>query len=194
MLQRLFSSRVRVEILSSFFLHPDKDLYVREIERITGEDYKNISRELRNLEEIGLLSSRKKGNLKYFALDKEFLLYEELRSVFLKTRGAAAVLKKVLSEEADIEFAFIYGSIASGRESENSDIGLMVLGKIPLENLLKLIRKPEGLLSRDINPSLYTLPETIKRFKDNDPFITEVMNSPRIMLVGDEDELRRLIE
>ncbi|MCD6570251.1 MAG: hypothetical protein J7L53_06070 [Deltaproteobacteria bacterium] len=194
MLQRLFSSRVRVEILSSFFLHPDKDLYVREIERITGEDYKNISRELRNLEEIGLLSSRKKGNLKYFALDKEFLLYEELRSVFLKTRGAAAVLKKVLSEEADIEFAFIYGSIASGRESENSDIGLMVLGKIPLENLLKLIRKPEGLLSRDINPSPYTLPETIKRFKDNDPFITEVMNSPRIMLVGDEDELRRLIE
>ncbi|GAG32288.1 unnamed protein product, partial [marine sediment metagenome] len=58
MLQKLFSSRVRVEILSAFLMNPERKLYVREVARLTGEDYKNVSMELRNLEEIGLLSSR----------------------------------------------------------------------------------------------------------------------------------------
>jgi len=45
MLQKLFSSRVRVEILSVFLMNPERELYVREVERLTGEDYKNVSME-----------------------------------------------------------------------------------------------------------------------------------------------------
>ena len=50
MLHKLFSSKVRIELLSTFFLHPEKSFYLRELERITGEDYKNISVELKNLD------------------------------------------------------------------------------------------------------------------------------------------------
>jgi predicted transcriptional regulator len=96
MLQKLFSSRVRVEILSTFLLNPERERYVREVARITGEDYKNVSRELRNLEEIGLLSSRTEGNLKFFGINKGFVIYDELKSIFMKTKGAAGVLKEAL--------------------------------------------------------------------------------------------------
>jgi len=194
MLQALFTSKVRIELLSTFFLHQGRDFYIRELEKITGEDYKNISLELRNLEQIGLLYSRKEGNLKYYSLNKEFLLYEELRSLFLKTRGPGSILKKVLSREKDIDFAFIYGSLASGEEAAKSDIDLMVIGKIPLEHLLKLLREPERILARDINPSLYDFSEIKKRVEENDPFITRVLNGPRILLVGDEEELRRIAQ
>ena len=85
MLTNLFKSKVRIELLNMFFSNPDRAFYVRQIEKITGEDYRNISRELRNLEEIGLLKNRKEGNLKYFTLNKKFLLFEELKSIFLKT-------------------------------------------------------------------------------------------------------------
>lgn len=194
MLKKLFSSKVRIELLSEFFLNPERELYVREIARITGEDYKNVSIELQNLEEIGLLCSRKEGNLKYFGLNKEFLIYGELKLIFLKTRGAIGVFKDILSKEKDIDYAFIYGSFASGTESKKSDIDLMVIGQIPLENLLKLMREPEDLLSRVINPSLYDLSEIKKRVKEKDPFITRVINDPKIMLIGNEDELRRIGE
>jgi predicted nucleotidyltransferase len=175
-----------------FFQRPDRAFYVREIERITGEDYKNVSRELQNLEDLGLLRSRKQGNLKYFSLNTDFLIYEELKSIFLKTSGAVGVLKPVLSKMKGIEFAFIYGSLASGTESADSDIDLMVIGKVPLESLLKSTRQPEGILSRDINTSLYEVSEIKKRLKKSDPFITEVLNGPKIMLIGNEDELRRI--
>ena len=56
MVHKLFSSKVRIELLNTFFLHPEKSFYLRELERVTGEDYKNVSTELKNLESIGLLT------------------------------------------------------------------------------------------------------------------------------------------
>jgi len=122
MLHKLFSSKVWIELLNTFFLHPEKSFYLRELERITGEDYKNVSTELKNLESIGLLTSSKSGNLKYFHVNPGFLIYSELKSIFFKIRGAPALLKQVLSDDKEIEYAFIYGSFAAGTENEKSDI------------------------------------------------------------------------
>jgi predicted nucleotidyltransferase len=191
-LQKLFSSKVRIELLNTFFLHPEESFYLRELERITGEDYKNVSTELKNLESLGLLTSSKSGNLKYFHLNPRFLIYPELKSIFFKVRGAPRLLKQILSESQDIEYAFIYGSFAAGTENEKSDIDLMVVGTTPLENLLKRLREPEKALGREINPSLFSISEIRQRLKDRDPFIGRVIAEPKIMLIGNADGLRRL--
>jgi predicted nucleotidyltransferase len=192
MLQKLFSSKARVRLLNTFFLHPEGSFYLRELERMTGEDYKSISNELRNLETIGLLHSNKSGNMKYFRLNQDFLFFNELKSIFFKTMGAAALLKQVLNDIEVIESAFIYGSYASGTENDKSDIDLMVIGKCKMENILKLLRVPEKTLGREINVSLYESSEIRKRIKKHDPFITKVIAEQKIMLKGDEDGLRNL--
>ena len=190
MLVKLFTSKLRVEILALFFSRPEESLYLGEIGKLTGEDRGNISRELRNLEAIGLLVSRKEGYLKYYSLNRDFLLYDELRSMIQKTRGAVGTIKEALSSEKKIDFAFIYGSIASGTETAKSDLDLMVIGDVPLESLLKRMKGPEKSLGREINPSLYSLKEYKNRMKKNDPFIAHVMNEPRIMIIGDSDALQ----
>ena len=190
MLIKLFTSKLRVEILALFFSRPEESLYFGEIGKLTGEDRGNISRELRNLEAIGLLVSRKEGYLKYYSLNRDFLLYDELRSMIQKTRGAVGTIKEALSSEKKIDFAFIYGSIASGTETAKSDLDLMVIGDVPLESLLKRMKGPEKFLGREINPSLYSLKEYKNRMKKNDPFIAHVMNEPRIMIIGDSDGLQ----
>jgi predicted nucleotidyltransferase len=194
MLHKLFSSKVRIELLSTFFLHPERSFYLRELERITGEDYKSVSTELRSLESIGLLTSSKSGNLKYFHLNPGFLIYRELKSIFFKVRGAPGLLMQALSDLNDIECAFLYGSFAAGTENEKSDIDLMVVGGMPLEDLLKRLREPEKMLGRDINPSLFQISEIKQRMKDQDPFIFRVMAEPKIMLIGNEYDLRRLAQ
>jgi len=70
----------------------------------------------------------------------------------------------------------------------------MVVGGMPLEDLLKRLREPEKLLDRDINPSLFQISEIKQRMKDQDPFIGKVMAEPKIMLIGNEDDLRRLAQ
>lgn len=194
MLQKLFSSKLRVDLLSLFFGRPDEEFYVREIEKILQEDVGNISRELKNLEGIGLLVSKKKGNLKYYLLDRKFPLHDELRSIILKTKGAVGVLQGALSGVKRVEFAFIFGSFATGLETARSDIDLMVIGKVTLDRLISILREPEEILGRDINPSLFERREIEKRLQDKEPFISRVMREPKIMLIGDEDGLRKLAE
>ena len=190
MLVKLFTSKLRVEILALFFSWSEEALYLGEIVKLTGEDRGNISRELRNLEKIGLLISRKEGNLKYYSSNRDFLLYDELRSMILKTRGAAGTLKEALSRAKKIDYAFIYGSIAAGTETAKSDIDLMVIGEVSLESLLRLMRGTEKTLGREINPSLYSVKEYKSRMKKKDPFIVRVMNEPRIMIIGDDGGLQ----
>jgi len=192
MLVKLFASKLRVELLSLFFSRSEEAFYFGDIVKRTGEDRGNISRELRALEGIGLLTSRKEGNLKYYSLNRKYLLYDELRSIILKTKGTVGTLKEALSKAKGIDYAFIYGSIAAGTETAKSDIDLMVLGEIPLEALLKLLRSPERSLGRQINPSLYGMKEYQRRLNKKDPFIVSVMNEPRLMLLGEEDELQRI--
>ncbi|MFH1079592.1 MAG: nucleotidyltransferase domain-containing protein [Pseudomonadota bacterium] len=192
MLVKLFTSKLRVELLALFFMRLGETFYLGEIVKHTGGDPGNISRELRNLESIGLLISRKEGNLKYYSLNKTYLLYDELRSIILKTRGAVGTLKEKLSDVKNIDFAFIYGSIAAGTETAKSDIDLMVIGEISMEKLLSFMRDPERTLGRQINASLYSAKEYGSRMKKQDPFVARVMNEPRILLMGEEDELQRI--
>lgn len=88
MLEKLFSSRVRVSLLSVFLSHPDRRFYGRELERITEEHQNAIWRELRSLSELGLLTAQAEGKMKYYLVNRHFPLYTELRAlVFKATKG-----------------------------------------------------------------------------------------------------------
>jgi predicted nucleotidyltransferase len=191
-LRTLLGSKTRTEILGVLFLNEEREFYVRELQRRTGEDYKATVLELAKLKRIGVVQSRKQGNLKYYGLKKDFLLYEEFKSIFQKTKGAIPVLRNILSGEKGIEAAFIFGSLAAGTERGGSDIDLMVIGKIPAERLLLLLREPERTLQREINLSIFEPTEVKERKRRKDSFITQVMTGPKKFLVGDEEKLRAI--
>ncbi len=88
MLEALFSSRVRIKLLQLFLLSPGKRYHSRELARMTNERQNAIWRELRNLEQIGLLRSETHGNRKEYWVVSRFVLYPELRHLMLKASGA----------------------------------------------------------------------------------------------------------
>ena len=67
-LKRLFSSRLRVSVLSHFFMNPGESFHIRSLATILSESAGNLARELNNLEEVGLLQSRAVGNQKHFSV------------------------------------------------------------------------------------------------------------------------------
>lgn len=71
MLQNLFTSKTRVKLLTLFMMNPGREMYVREIARNTKENINAIRRELANLESIGLLKSERRGNSKYYVVNKK---------------------------------------------------------------------------------------------------------------------------
>jgi predicted nucleotidyltransferase len=184
MLERFFTSKTRVKILTLFLLSPDRDLHIREIVRLLQENINAVRRELNNLEETGLLKSALKGNMKIYTLNKEMPLYEELTSMVLKTEGVAKILKEHLNELGTIQYAFIYGSFANNTAQINSDIDLFIIGTINEKKLISVLHELEKQLSREINYVLFTPKEFVTRKRKKDPFVVNVLKEPKVMLLG----------
>jgi len=107
----------------------------------------------------------------------------------LKTVGATGLLKEMLSKVEGIEIAFIYGSLARAEERPGSDIDLLIVGRADEDSLVTEIKKAEDLLKREINYVIFSRSEFEKKRKEGDSFIKELLNSPKIFLVGSHDEL-----
>lgn len=188
MLRKLFPS-TRADLLNLFFNHPDDRFYMREVARLLNYDVSGIKRELDNLEKSGLLSSEKKGNLRYFFANKNSPLYSDFRNIIFKTTGIQGRLKAVFSTFTGVRLAFIYGSVARGREQRLSDVNLLVVGRIDLERLNESVRQLEQDLKREINYLVFDEADYRQKKQARDPFLRNILREPKMILVGREDEL-----
>jgi hypothetical protein len=50
----------------------------------------------------------------------------------------------------------------------------------------------EEKLQREINYKLYSLTDFKRDVEDKEPFISEILRDKKIMILGDEDELREI--
>jgi len=165
-----------------FFSHSDKRFYLRELEKKTGENINALRRELQNLLKANLLISYKEGNLKYYAINKKFPLYAELKRIIYKTIGLNNYLREKLADYGSIKLAFIYGSIARDEERINSDIDLLVVGDINEDELNRLVSDIEEDINREINYLLMSQKEFHKRIADREPLLKRILNEKKIML------------
>ncbi len=189
MLEQLFSSRVRVKLLTTFLTNPDTRFYTRQLARLLEESPYGIQRELRRLERIGLLEAQAEANLKYYSVNKDFPIYAELKSIILKTAGMGDVLRGGLGQLGTVEEAFIYGSVAAGDEDGSSDIDLMIVGEVDLMRLSSVVSQFEDTIGREINYVVYERDELERKLQDGDAFLHNVESGPKIMLIGRKDEV-----
>jgi len=187
-LKRLFSSRLRVSVLSHFFMNPGESFHIRSLAKLVGESAGNLARELNNLEEVGLLQSKAIGNQKHFSLREDSPIHEDLRNLFLKTVGVGGELRDLLSPLDGIELAFIFGSFASGEAHGSSDIDVMIIGDIGDRDLAPLMAELEARLHREVNYIVYSRREVEKRVNQDGDFMHEVFKGHRIILIGRSDD------
>jgi predicted nucleotidyltransferase len=192
-LARLFSSRVRGEVFSLLFGLQGAPLHLREIQRRSGLSVGTVQRELRQLEDLGLIQRARDGNRVYYDAVRSHPLYEEIRSIVRKTAGLADVLREAL-EGPGVEWAFVFGSVARGEETAESDIDLMVVGKAGLREIVGRLSGVTEVLGREIAPHTFSRQELFKRKKARDPFVTRVLTAPKMFVLGDEDEFAAVVE
>ena len=93
-----------------------------------------------------------------------------------------------------IHVAFIYGSIVRGKEIADSDVDLLIVGEVTLFNVVSALASAQETLRHEVNPSIYPAEEVREKVDDGDHFFTTVMASPKLFVIGDEDELGRLAD
>lgn len=186
-LERLFSSRTRIGLLSLFFMQPDQRYYVRQIARELKRDISGIKRELDNLERSGLLTSEKVGNLRYYTANRAAPLFAEIKGIIDKTVGVAATLEEALKSVPGIRGAFLYSTNSHAPGEGLGDIDLLIVGPVDLHEVNETITHLEAKLGRSINYTVFDEAEYERRRAEGDPFLTEILKGRRVLFGGRDD-------
>jgi len=178
------------KVLSLLFTQPDKSFYVKEILRLTGMGVATIKRELDRMRDAGILRMTKIGNQHHYQANPDCPIYLELSGLIKKTSGIVGSINTALSDMSDqIDWAFIYGSVASDKETVDSDIDLMIIGDITFSQVMNLLYLVQKTLGREINPKIYSREEWIQMKTSKNTFVKELLLKPRLDVIGDDHGL-----
>jgi DNA-binding transcriptional ArsR family regulator len=194
-LERLLGSRLRAKLLGWLLTHPGERYFVRQLAALVGEDSTNVSREVARLQELGIVDVLYEGQQKYVRADPSSPLYPELRGLVLKTAGLVGLLQEALAPLKDrIRVAFVFGSMAAGREGPASDVDLFVVGEVSLRELVECLAPVQGDLGREVNPTVYSAAELEEKLSQGHHFVTRILQGPTMLVMGRSDELERLAQ
>jgi predicted nucleotidyltransferase len=182
--------KTRQGILAATHVQPEKAWYASELAHRLGVPSSSLQRELHDLSEAGILKTYRQGRMVYYQANRDSPIFPDLRGLLLKTAGLVDVLAQALRPVATkVRTAFVYGSIAAGSEESDSDIDLMVVGQVAPEDLAMPLRRARESLGREINPTVYTPAEFDRKRASDDPFLKQVLDKPRLVVLGNKDEL-----
>ena len=186
----LFPNQYRRKVLGLLLMRPDQQIHLRELARVIGAAPGTLKKELDALCEAGLLRAERVGNQVRFCANTAHPVFPELQALIRKTIGLADALRLSLAPLAGrIDAAFVFGSMASGTESAGSDIDLMVVGDAGFAEVVDATYAAQSTLGREINPKVMSASEWQAKKAERNAFLQDVLNKPRIMLIGDADAL-----
>lgn len=185
MIERLFSSKARAAILCLFFYNPKNRYYLRQIQAATRLPIRSVQRELNHLTGLHLLHREEDGNRVYFSLNQGFTLYPELKSLILKATGIGEALRKSVRRLKGVDFAFLYGSYASGTEQVGSDVDLFVIGNISPKDIHAAISQTAP--DREVNLTTISKEEFLEKLKTKNHFVQSLVRTDKLFLKGSQD-------
>lgn len=192
MLIDILISKVRVKIFDLFLGIPNQSYHVREIVRRVGEEINAVRRELARLEKTGFLQSEWRANRRYYFVKRDFIFLPEFLSIVNKSVGIGGAIIQNRAKLGRIKFAMLSGSFVKGQPYSSNEIDLFIVGTIVLPELSSIIKEEEARRTREINFTPMTEEEFNFRKNRRDPFVMSILSKPRVMLVGDEEELVKL--
>lgn len=180
----VFRSRIAAAVLTRTYVG-DGEYSIADLARAAKTDTGTMTREVKRLEDAGVVRSRAVGRTKLVRANRDAPFHRALHELIVITLGPAEVLGEELRELKGIEAAAIFGSWAARAAGEPglspADIDLLVIGQPDLDDLHDTVRRASGRLGRNVNPVIVSA----SRWKAaDDPFLHELKNRPRAALPG----------
>lgn len=124
LLDRIFGNRVCWRVLKFFLSSPTGEFYEREIQQKVAVARASVRKWLYALEQLGIISTARRGRLKLHRLNRENPLVKQLK--VLST--ISELLPKIEQHRGEGEI-YLYGSAARGEGLEDSDLDILVIGR-----------------------------------------------------------------
>lgn len=185
----ILRSQVAGDLLALLYLHPDSEYSLTEAAAAIGSSVNAVHHEASRLAKAGLITDRRRGNLRLVRAVTDSLLTRPLTDLLAVTYGPLPVLRDLLADVDGVEAAYIYGSWAARYHGEPgpipADVDVIVIGSPILDELDDITEHAERQLHRPVN--IRTIrPEAWAGHDSGDPFLRSVQSRPLVSLARPE--------
>ena len=175
MLKRLFTSNTRIKLLTVFLMNQEKEYFIRELTRKLDEQINSVRRELDNLKKVGLLKARAKNRKKFYYVNKDFILLDELKGIIIKVLSSNESLAKDIGKLGKIKLLALSGQLV-GRQTESVD--MLIVGEVNKEKFAKYLNT-ELRTKKPIKFTIMDEEDYKYRIACKDKFITDLIKDPQ---------------
>lgn len=162
-----------IKFLEFFLVNPYKEVYIRELAKKLKISPFATKKYADALVKEGLILDEKRANSRYLMANTKNLFYKHSKIAYtirqLLKSGLLDFLKENISNVTSIT---LFGSLAKGEDTEESDIDIIIIGK---EKHLSL-GEFENKLDKDITLHFFSWSEWNKQAKEENPFYYEIIN------------------
>ncbi len=194
MLEHLFGSTTRVKLLRAFYTNPERAYFVRELSRAVDTQLNAVRRELLNLVNLGMIKPVEFGESKeeeigterskYYKVDTEFFLFEEMTALLNKTQLAEEKnFVEMLKKRAGKLKLLVMSGIFTGDTESGTDI--LLVGDVKVVPLAKAIRDFEKFMNRPIRYTVLDEKEFSERREIGDRFLYGVLEGKRVIALDE---------
>ena len=184
-------TNVQQRVLGLLFGNADRSFYAKELIHLAGSGSGAVQRELAKLRSAGLVTLRRVGNQTHYQANPASPVFEQLRTLILKTSGLVDVLRSALAPRAaEIGLAFVFGSVAKRVDSASSDIDVLIVSDtLSYAELFTLLETASQRLGRPVNPTLYSRDDMTARITRKNAFISKIFAQPKLWIIGSERDI-----
>lgn len=199
MLEQLFGSKTRVRLLRLLLNNPGRPFFVRELSRRVGAQINAVRNEIENLSKLGLLVAsegplpegemeedrpkgrRAAGQRKYYRVNTEAVLYQELHDLFDKSQVLVErdFVQKLVAA-GNISYLALAGFFVN---EKNAPTDVFVVGRIAREKATAVIRAFEREVGREINFTIMTPQDYKYRREVTDRFLYSLLEARKVVVV-----------
>jgi hypothetical protein len=155
-LDKIFTGKIRVQLLTKLLLNPASTVYLRGLERDLGVSSNTVRLELNKLSDMQLIQEQGETNntkTKYYSVNTKHPMFKSLRGVIMQYVGLDQIIENVLDKLGNVDEVYLTGDLALGKNSPFID--LIIIGHIDKSYLYQLIEKAELLIDKKIRLALY---------------------------------------
>lgn len=196
-LTKLFWSKCRTKLLEKFFLEYDADnndwFHMRWLARDLWEQINSIKRELDSLEELNILKSKEDLKKKFFYVNKNFILIEEFKSIFLKTYNPYEHIKKFFSTEETLDLILINEELSKRLVwPTNNIVDIFLIWELDKIKFNEFLAKT--FFNRKIKYAIITKEDFYKRLEYSDKLIFNIVKQKWNLFLRDTLKIKELLD
>lgn len=190
-----FLNQTLIDVFLYFVLNPAEDTYLARIVDATDKALIQVQRMLKKLVDTGLVLRIIRHKKTYYKVNSKHIAFDEMRQLAIKAKILSELFEAELEHLKDkVDFGFIFGSVAKGSNTPESDIDIFFVGNLTYDDVSSFMFKLGRELAQEVNVIIFSSKELLKQIEAEHSFVQNVIQEPKIWLFGDKDEFKKIYQ